>query len=65
MLSNPNRTTDHQREEEAKEFNENVLLDLARNGDRTALAPPAPPYGLLFCGVGYGNKSFEDFVARD
>jgi tRNA pseudouridine(38-40) synthase len=65
MLSNPNRTTDHQREEEAKEFNENVLLDLARNGDRTALAPPAPPYGLLFCGVGYGNESFENFVARD
>ena len=42
--------------------NEDVLLDLARNRDRTASAPPAPPHGLLFCGVGYGNKSYESFV---
>ena len=43
-------------------FNEDVLLDLARNRDRMASAPPAPPHGLLFCGVGYGNKSYESFV---
>ena len=43
-------------------FNEDALLDLARNRDRTASAPPAPPHGLLFCGVGYGNKSYESFV---
>jgi hypothetical protein len=46
----------------SKKFNEDVLLDLARNRDRMASAPPAPPHGLLFCGVGYGNKSYESFV---
>jgi tRNA U38,U39,U40 pseudouridine synthase TruA len=46
----------------SKKFNEDALLDLARNRDRMASAPPAPPHGLLFCGVGYGNKSYESFV---
>ena len=55
LLSNTNQT---------EAFNEDVLLELARNGDRMALAPPAPPYGLLFCGVGYGN-SHEFFVTEE
>ena len=46
----------------SKKFNEDALLDLAQNRDRMASAPPAPPHGLLFCGVGYGNKSYESFV---
>jgi len=33
---------------------ENVLLDLALSGDRSATAPPAPPGGLYLVRVGYG-----------
>jgi hypothetical protein len=32
-----------------------VLLRLAAAGERAATAPPAPPEGLIFAGVGYGN----------
>ena len=32
-----------------------VLLRLAAARERAATAPPAPPEGLIFAGVGYGN----------
>ena len=31
-------------------------LWIARAGERAATAPPAPPEGLIFAGVGYGKS---------
>lgn len=42
-----------------------VLLRLARAGERAATAPPAPPEGLIFAGVGYGNHPVWDVGGRD
>ena len=41
-----------------------VLLRLARAGERAATAPPAPPEGLIFAGVGYGNHPVWDAEGR-
>ena len=36
-----------------------ILLKFAKARDRASLAPPAPPYGLLFCAVGYDDDHYN------